>query len=43
MKYRRILKSQLEQVTPLNRPLSIVLVCIGWQPIHIYVHASNPC
>jgi hypothetical protein len=43
MKYRRILKSQLEQVTPLNRPLCIVLVCIGWQPIHICVHASDPC
>jgi hypothetical protein len=43
MKYRRILKSRLEQVTSLNRPLSIVLVCISWQPIHICVHASDPC
>jgi hypothetical protein len=43
MKYRRIMKSRLEQVTPLNRPLSIVLVCIGWQSIHICVHASDPC
>jgi hypothetical protein len=43
MKYRRILKSRLEQVTPLNRPLSIVLVYIGWQPIHICVHACDPC
>jgi hypothetical protein len=29
MKYRRILKSRLEQVTPLNRPICIVLVYIG--------------
>jgi hypothetical protein len=43
MKYRRILKSRLEQVTPLNCPIYIVLVCIGWQPIHICVHASDPC
>jgi hypothetical protein len=43
MKYRRILKSQLEQVTSLNCPLSIVFVCIGWQPIHIFVHTSDPC
>jgi hypothetical protein len=43
MKYRRILKSRLDQVTPLNRPLSIVLVCIDWQPIHICVHTSDPC
>jgi hypothetical protein len=42
MKYRRILKSRLEQVAPLNPPLSIVLICIGWQPIHICVHASDP-
>jgi hypothetical protein len=38
MKYRRILKSRLEQVTSLNRP-----ICIGWQPIQICIHASDPC
>jgi hypothetical protein len=40
MKYRRTLKSRLEQVTPLNCPIYIVLV---WQPIHICFHASDPC
>jgi hypothetical protein len=33
MKYRRILKSRLEQVTSLNRLICIVRACIGWQPI----------
>jgi hypothetical protein len=33
MKYRRILKNRLEQVTSLNRPICIVLACIDWEPI----------
>jgi hypothetical protein len=37
MNYRRILKSRLEQITSLNRPICIVLACIGWQPIQICV------
>ena len=43
MKYRRILKSRLEQVTSLNRLIYVVLACINCQPIQIYFHASDPC
>jgi hypothetical protein len=34
MKYRRILKSRLEQVTTCPCPIYLVLACIGWQPIY---------
>jgi hypothetical protein len=33
MKYRRILKSRLEQVTSCPCTIYLVLACIGWQPI----------
>jgi hypothetical protein len=34
MKYRRILKSHLEQVTSCPCPICLILACIGWQLIH---------
>jgi hypothetical protein len=34
MKYRRILKPRLEQVTSGPCPIYLVLAYIGWQPIH---------
>jgi hypothetical protein len=41
MKYRRILKSRLEQVTSYPCPICLVLAYISWLPIHFSFNHSS--
>jgi uncharacterized ferritin-like protein (DUF455 family) len=43
MKYRKILKSHLEQVSHCRPSFYLILACIDCQPIYFCVHASVLC